>query len=72
MNADHKDALILLVNRFAGIHAHQVKMTSVDRLGLHLRLKIRNGMKGTEIAFMREVIDPPQTREVFVEMVNQT
>jgi hypothetical protein len=28
-------------------------------------------VKGTEIAFVREVIDPSQTTEVFVEMVKQ-
>ena len=71
MNADHKDALILLAKRFAGIEALQAEMTAVDRLGFHLRLKTRDGMKGTRIAFPREVGDPSQTREVFVEMVKQ-
>jgi len=71
MNADHNDALILLVNRFAGIEALQAEMTAVDRLGFHLRLKTQDGMKGTRIAFLREVNDPSQTREVFVEMVKQ-
>jgi putative heme iron utilization protein len=71
MNADHKDALILLAKRFAGIDAQQAEMTSVDRLGFHLRLKTQDGMKGTRIAFLREVSDPTQTREVLVEMVKQ-
>jgi hypothetical protein len=31
----------------------------------------QDGAKGTEIAFVREVIDPSQAREVFVEMVKQ-
>ena len=43
----------------------------VDRLGFHLRLKTQDGMKGTRIAFLREVRDPAQAREVFVEMVRQ-
>jgi heme iron utilization protein len=30
MNADHKDALILLAKRFAGIEAQEAAMTSVD------------------------------------------
>ena len=71
MNADHKDALILLAKRFAGIEAQEAEMTSVDRLGFHLRLKTQDGMHGTRIAFLREVRDPAQTREVFVEMVKQ-
>ena len=71
MNADHTDALILLAKRFAGIEAQEAEMTSVDRLGFHLRLKTQDGVKGTRVAFLREVRDPSQTREVFVEMVKQ-
>ena len=71
MNADHEDALIFLAKRFAGIEAQEAEMTSVDRLGFHLRLKTKDGVKGTRVAFLREVSDPLQTREVFVEMVKQ-
>ena len=71
MNADHKDALILLAKRFAGVEAQEVNMTAVDRLGFNVRLKTPDGVKGTRIAFVREVRDPVQTREVFVEMVKQ-
>ncbi len=69
MNCDHKDALILLAKQYAGIEAQDAGLTSVDRLGFHLRLKTPDGMKGTRIAFLREVNDPSQAREVFVEMV---
>jgi hypothetical protein len=71
MNADHKDALILLAKRFAGIEAQDAEMTSVDRLGFYLRLKTQDGVHGARIAFLREVSDSAQTREVFVEMVKQ-
>ncbi|HEY4931894.1 MAG TPA: DUF2470 domain-containing protein [Terriglobales bacterium] len=71
MNADHKEALILLAKRFSGIEAQEAEMTSVDRLGFHLRLKTQDGVKGARVAFLREVSDPSQTREVFVEMVKQ-
>ncbi len=71
MNADHKDALILLAKQFAGIEAQEAEMTAVDRLGFHLRLKTQDGVKGTRVAFLREVSDPAETREVFVEMVQQ-
>ena len=71
MNADHKDALVLLAKRFAGIEAQEAEMTSVDRLGFHLRLKTQDGVKGTRVPFLREVSDPSQTREVFIEMVKQ-
>src|SRR5512142_313214 len=36
MNNDHKDTLILLAQRFAGIEALEATMTSVDRLGFHV------------------------------------
>src|SRR5271166_1699429 len=71
MNAEHKDALILLAKRFAGIEAQEAEMTSVDRLGFNVRLKAQDGVHGARIAFLREVTNPTQTREVFVEMVRQ-
>jgi putative heme iron utilization protein len=39
MNADHKDALILLARVFARIESQEATMTAVDRLGFHARLK---------------------------------
>jgi putative heme iron utilization protein len=71
MNADHKDALILLAQVYVGIESHEAAMTAVDRLGFHLRLKTSDGMKGVRIAFLREVRDPGQARSVLVEMVQQ-
>jgi hypothetical protein len=46
-------------------------MTAVDRLGFHLRLKTPEGMRGTRIAFLREVKNSEETRKVLVEMVRQ-
>jgi putative heme iron utilization protein len=71
MNADHKDALILLGKVFAGIESQEAAMTAVDRLGFHVRLKTSEGMKGARIAFLREVRDPGQARKVLVEMVQR-
>jgi len=71
MNADHKDALVLLAREFAGIDAQEAEMTSVHRLGFHLRLKTQDGFRGARIAFIREVNNPAETRKVLVEMVNQ-
>jgi hypothetical protein len=71
MNTDHKDALILLARAFAGIDSQEAAMTSVDRLGFHVRLKTPDGMKGARIAFLREVSNPGETRKVLVEMVQQ-
>ncbi len=71
MNADHRDALILLARELAGIDAQEAVMTSVDRLGFHLRLKTHEGLRGSRIAFLREVGNPEETRKVLVEMVRR-
>lgn len=71
MNADHKDALILLGRKLAHIEALDAAMTAVDRLGFHVRLKTEDGIRGVRIAFPREVGNSGETRKVFVEMVRQ-
>ena len=72
MNSDHKDALILLARQFAGVEAQEAEMTSVDRLGFHLRLKTPDGVHGARISFLREVNNPEQTREALIEMVRRS
>ena len=71
MNRDHQDALILLARAWAGIEAQEAAVTSLDRLGFHLRLRTQDGVRGCRIAFSREVSNPAETRSVFVEMVQQ-
>ena len=71
MNADHRDALILLARTFAGFEAQEAVMTAVDRLGFHLRLKTADGMQGARIAFLREAGDPAEARNVLVEMTRR-
>lgn len=71
MNTDHGNALILLARAFAGIESQEVSMTSVDRLGFHVRLKTQDGTGGARIAFLREVGSPAEARNVLVEMVGQ-
>jgi heme iron utilization protein len=71
MNTDHKDALILLARVFAGIESQEAAMTSVDRLGFHVRLTTQDGVRGARIAFLREVRTSTETRQVLVAMVQQ-
>jgi putative heme iron utilization protein len=71
MNTDHRDALVLLARVFAGFETQDVSMSSVDRLGFHLRLKTKDGARGARIAFLREVTNPTEVRKVLVEMVGQ-
>ena len=69
MNTNEEDTLVLLAREFAGIEAQEAAMTSVDRLGFHLRLKTSEGMRGARIAYLHEVSNPTETRKVLVEMV---
>jgi hypothetical protein len=69
MNADHKDSLVLLARKFAGIEAEEATMTSVDRLGFQVRIKTAQGVRGARIAFLREVRNTVEARGVLVEMV---
>ncbi len=71
MNADHKDALVLLAREFGRIEAKEATMTAVDRLGFHVRLTTPEGVRGARIAFLREVSNPAESRKVLVEMVQQ-
>ena len=71
MNADHKDALVLLARKFARVASTEATMTAVDHLGFHVRLKTSDGMRGARIAFLREAKNPAEARNVLVEMVQQ-
>ena len=46
MNADHADALVLFAKVHAKLEAEAATMTSVDRLGFHLRVQTAAGVKG--------------------------
>ena len=71
MNADHRDALLLIASVFAGIEAQAATMTAVDRLGFHVRLMTSDGIRGARIAFSKEVRSPADARAVLVEMTQQ-
>jgi putative heme iron utilization protein len=69
MNADHADALVLLARVHAKLEAEAATMTSVDRLGFHVRVRTPEGVKGARIPFLREVANPAETRSILIEMV---
>jgi hypothetical protein len=71
MNADHVDSMIQLARVHAQIDASEATMTSIDRLGFHLRLKTVEGMKGVRINFPGEVATSKETREMLVAMVRK-
>ena len=71
MNSDHADALRLIAQKFAGETADEAAMTSVDRLGFHLRLRSGDRVYGRRIGFSREAANANDVRAVFIEMLRQ-
>jgi hypothetical protein len=71
MNTDHADALLLLARAFAGADVDEATMTSVDRLGFHVRLRNRDHIRGERIPFVQEVKNAEEARRILVQMVQQ-
>jgi heme iron utilization protein len=71
MNADHREAMVLLAKEFAGVEAEDATMTAVDRLGFQARLKTAEGLRGVRIAFLRNVSSAAEARTVLVEMTQR-
>lgn len=71
MNADHQEALILIARFFGGVESQEAAMTSIDRLGFHVRLKTAEGMRGARIPLLREAANSGEARMVLVEMTQQ-
>ncbi len=71
MNQDHAYALVLLVKEFTSVDAEEASMTSVDRLGMQVRIKAGDEFYSRRIGFLREANSSDECREVIVEMVKQ-
>lgn len=69
MNNDHADSLLLLAKVFAGVEADQATMTSVDRLGFHVRLKTADRVRSVRIAFLLQARSVADTRKIMEQMV---
>jgi len=69
MNKDHADSLLLLARFFAGAEAEQATMTSVDRLGFHVRLKTADRVRGVRISFLVQAHSVADTRKIMEQMV---
>ena len=71
LNSHHASTLTELARAFAGIESDEVTMTSVDKLGFHVRFKTPEGMRGARIAFLREANNPEEARIVVTDMVTE-
>jgi putative heme iron utilization protein len=72
MNRDHADALRDITRRFGGLDAEEAQMVGCDRLGFVVRVKTKEGMKGTRIAFPEEVRSSDDARRVLVAMARES
>ncbi len=72
MNSDYSQALIDIVLHEKGIAASEAKMTAVDRLGFHLRLKTSERVHSVRIGFPNEARRADECRAALVEMVKRT
>ena len=71
MNADHAEALVLIARSIKDIEAEEAKMTAVDRLGFHVRLKTPKRVLSVRIGFPSEVRSPQDCRKALVGMVKE-
>ena len=72
MNQDHAPAMIDIALHEKGIAANEAKMTAVDRLGFHLRLKTPERVRSVRIGFPTEVCSSSECRAALVAMVKQS
>jgi len=71
MNTDHASAMIEIARYQKGVAATEAKMTAVDRLGFHLRLKTPERVRSVRIGFPDEVRSSDECRQAFVAMVKR-
>ncbi len=71
MNTDHAEALVLIARSAKGIEAEEAKMTAVDRLGFHVRLKTPERVRSVRIGFPAEVRSSEDCRDALVGMVRE-
>jgi len=71
MNKDHAPAMIDIARHEKGIASSEAKMTAVDRLGFHLRLKTPERVRSVRIGFPKEVRSSNECRDALVAMVKR-
>lgn len=71
MNQDHASAMIEIARYEKGVAATEAKMTAVDRLGFHLRLKTPERVRSVRIGFPDEVRSSDECRQALVAMVKR-
>ena len=63
--------LFAAIRAWRGIEAEEAKMTAVDRLGFHVRLKTPERVRSVRIGFPAEVRSSQDCRNALVSMVKE-
>lgn len=71
MNADHEAAMLDIAKHVKKITASDAKMTSVDRLGFHVRLKTQERVRSARVGFPAEVRTAGDCRKALVAMTKE-
>jgi putative heme iron utilization protein len=71
MNKDHAAAMIDIARHEKGVAASEAKMTAVDRLGFHLRLKTPERVRSVRIGFPNEVRSSDECRQALIVMTKR-
>jgi putative heme iron utilization protein len=71
MNKDHTPAMIDIARHEKGVVASEAKMTAVDRLGFHLRLKTPERVRSVRIGFPNEVRSSDESRQALIVMAKR-
>lgn len=71
INAEQVDTLLLLARVFGNLDAQQASITTVDRLGFHLRVKTPDRMQGGRVAFSNPVKNVAEVKAGLAALVAQ-
>ncbi len=71
INSEQVETLLLFARVFGNLDAQQASMTTVDRLGFHLRVKTPDRMQGGRVAFTNPVRNVAEVRAGLADLVTQ-
>jgi putative heme iron utilization protein len=71
INAGQAAELLGLARAYGHAEAEEARMTAMDRLGFHLRLRAGDRVQGCRIAFPRPVQNARDTTSVFEDLIKQ-
>ncbi|MBX3236746.1 MAG: DUF2470 domain-containing protein [Nitrospiraceae bacterium] len=71
INTQQQDTLLLLARVLGGLDAQQASITTMDRLGFHLRVKTPDRMQGGRLAFASPVRDAQEARAGLAELAEK-